>query len=84
MITVPMGVNLMKALLEQGVPVASSCAGDAVCGKCWVHINEGAEHLSPPSAEEIHLIAVKDLPKKCRLTCQVEVLGDISIDTPYW
>jgi 2Fe-2S ferredoxin len=83
-ITVPMGVNLMKALLENGISVASSCSGDAVCAKCWVYVLNGKENLSAIRSEEAHLIEIKNLPSQCRLTCQVEVLGDITIDTPYW
>ena len=28
------GANLMKTLLDAGIPVASSCLGDGICGKC--------------------------------------------------
>lgn len=83
-ITVPSGANLMKSLIEHGVSVASSCAGDAVCGKCWVYVVEGAENLSLSTDDEVHLKAIKDLPRNCRVSCQAEVLGDIIIDTPYW
>ncbi len=47
------GSNLMKSLLEAGLPVASSCDGDGVCAKCRIQIVEGAENLSSENDVEV-------------------------------
>lgn len=81
---VPRGANLMKALLDAGIPVASSCAGEGVCAKCKVTILKGSENLSAESDLERFLKNKFKLPKEMRVSCQTQIFGDISIDTSYW
>jgi ferredoxin, 2Fe-2S len=74
----------MDALQAAGLPVASSCFGDGVCGRCRVQVVTGLENLS--AIEPIETI-VRDrlrIPKDVRISCQARVLGDITIDTTYW
>ena len=81
---VPLGANLMQALLADGLPVASSCGGDGVCGKCRLEIVEGRERLSPETDLEIFLRERHSIPKGSRVSCQIEVLGDITVNATYW
>jgi len=81
---VPLGANLMESLLAAGVPVASSCYGDAVCGKCRLEILSGKENLSPIDSAESILMDRLNIPSDYRISCQVKVLGDITIDVAYW
>lgn len=74
----------MTALLDAGLPVASSCSGDGVCGKCKVQIIEGNENLSAPHETELFLKEKNSIPKENRISCQVQVLGPIKVDTSYW
>lgn len=83
-IEVQSGVVLMDALLDAGVPVASSCAGEAVCGKCLLVVVEGAENLSPPTDDEKFLRESQTITKPGRISCQARVLGDVTVDAPYW
>ncbi len=83
-IEVKNGTNLMQGLLDHGIPVASSCRGDAVCGKCWVKVLQGGANLSNVNGDEIRLQTINKLPPNARISCQVEVHGDITLDTPYW
>lgn len=76
--------NLMDSLLEQKIPVASSCKGEGVCAKCKVKIVEGLGNLSPPSEKEVFLAEKLSFKATERLSCQAKVLGEISIDTTYW
>ena len=78
------GVNLMRALLDGGLPVASSCNGDGVCAKCRIKIIDGRENLSPETDIEALRRETHEIPRSERLSCQAEVLGDITIDTSYW
>ena len=83
-LTVPHGANLMKALLENGIPVASSCHGQGVCSKCRIQIAAGGENLSPESDFERGLKQRLRLTGDLRISCQTIVNGDILIDTAYW
>jgi ferredoxin, 2Fe-2S len=74
----------MQALLEGGLPVASSCRGDGVCAKCRIEIVEGKKNLSPESELEKFLRERHSIPKDQRVSCQVQILGDITVTTSYW
>lgn len=83
-IEVPAGANLMRALLKAGLPVASSCNGDGVCSKCRIKIIEGQKNLSEPNDTELILKEQNSISKELRISCQVEVLGDVTVDAGYW
>lgn len=83
-IPVARGANLMTSLLDQQIPVASSCGGDGVCGKCRIQILKGENHLTSANETEVFLAESNNLKKNERISCQTEVLGDIEIDTNYW
>ena len=78
------GANLMEELLRANLPVASSCHGDGVCGKCRVQVVQGAENLSKIAAVEELVRDRMKMAKDYRLSCQAAVLGDLRIDTAYW
>lgn len=83
-IAVEPGSLLMESLLKAGLPVASSCHGDGICGKCRIQIVAGTENLT--KINDIELI-VRDrlkVPPEYRISCQSRVMGDILIDTTYW
>jgi 2Fe-2S ferredoxin len=83
-IDVPSDTNLMEALVANGLPVASSCGGDGVCAKCRVEVVTGRENLSMEGDREKSLRERQEIPSNERLSCQVRVLGDVTIDTSYW
>lgn len=74
----------MKALLAGGLPVASSCKGDGVCAKCRVTITEGNRNLSAQNEREALLRERHSIEKTQRVSCQVTVEGDVTVDTSYW
>lgn len=78
------GANLMRALLAQGVPVASSCHGDGVCAKCRLRIAAGAENLSSRNETEAFLIERYQLSSDVRISCQAQIFGDVTVDATYW
>lgn len=81
---VPSGTTLMNALLDQDVPVASSCHGDGICSKCRLRIVQGAQSLSAPNPVELELRQRNGIAADFRVSCQTQVLGDIEIDATYW
>jgi 2Fe-2S ferredoxin len=83
-IEVASGANLMRSLLNAGMPVASSCNSDGVCAKCGIRVVEGMENLSEPNATEIFLKEKNNIRKEFRISCQTQVLGDVVIDAGYW
>jgi 2Fe-2S ferredoxin len=83
-IIVERGANLMRALLDNGLPVASSCHGQAVCSKCRIQIVAGAENLTPQNEFERTLRERLHIDPELRISCQTQVNGDVVIDTPYW
>jgi 2Fe-2S ferredoxin len=76
--------HLMKILMDAGIPVASSCGGDGVCGKCKVQIIDGINNLSTENETEKILRERLSIDQTQRISCQCHVLGDITIDTSYW
>ena len=83
-LNVEQGANLMDALMQAGLPVASSCDGDGVCGKCRIQILKGYENLSSKNDTEIYLITQNSYSPEFRISCQTQILGDISVDATYW
>lgn len=76
--------SLMRSLLDAGVPVASSCGGDGICGKCQLKIIKGDENLNPPTTEERLLRDQGRVKPGYRLSCQVHPTGDVEVDAAYW
>ncbi len=74
----------MQVLLEAGLPVASSCYGEGVCAKCRLIVVEGPQNLSPENETEVFLKESNKIPNEMRISCQVQVLGPITIDATYW
>ena len=83
-IEVETGANLMKSLLDAGLPVASSCDGDGVCAKCRIQIIEGRENLSNESDLELFLKEKNKIARDFRVSCQTFIHGDIKIHASYW
>ncbi len=81
---VPVGSHLMEVLLEHQVPVASSCGGEAICGKCAVIVIDGFDGLSFPTPVEDEVRERQGVPLHQRISCQCFVYADITLDTLYW
>ena len=95
-IEVPDGANLRDLALKAGIPLYAhvhkllNCHGFAACGSCRVLITKGMENCSPMGKlEKLRFTAVPDhIPlayigneDTMRLACQVEVHGDIEVQT---
>ena len=83
-ILVPSGANLRESLLDADVTVYPfvnallNCRGHGLCGTCRVKVVSGEENLTPRTTpEEKKLKGRKDL----RLSCQIAVRGDCTIQT---
>lgn len=67
--------SLLAASLESGIPHLHACGGNARCSTCRVLVEEGGEHLSPPTEAERALAGRMGFPPGVRLACQARVRG---------
>ncbi len=84
MIEIPSGTMLFDAACRAGLPVASSCSAEAVCGKCVMKIHSGPEKLNAPTEHERKLLARDKRDPAERISCMVHVYGDCTVSTSYW
>lgn len=75
---------LMQQLLNNNIPVASSCRGEGICGKCKVRVIDGAENLTPETELETRTKSLNKINANERLCCQLFITAPLTIDTSYW
>ena len=91
-IEVPVGANLRRALLNNGISpyigVAEliNCRGFELCGTCRVEVVDGKGASPKREDEEETLISstpfyARKIEKNIRLACQTSVVGDITVKT---
>ena len=73
------GGKLLGALANAGVFVSSACGGGGTCGQCRVKIKSGGGDILPTELDHITKREAKDGE---RLSCQVNVKEDMSIELP--
>lgn len=78
------GATLHDAARAAGLPIASACGADGICGRCGVLVLEGAERLPPESPDEARVKRRNRVPAEERLACRVAPRGDVTIRTGYW
>lgn len=78
------GTLLFDAAKRAGLPVASSCSADNVCGRCNMQVLEGAQNLSFQGTEESRLLRRDKNPLSDRISCMTRVLGHCMVTTRYW
>jgi ferredoxin len=94
-IEVPEGSNLRQELMKAGVPVYGTverylnCRGLGLCGTCKILVKKGMENLNPKTFMEkfnlnfhpLTMMARIGHEEEMRLSCQIEVRGDCTIET---
>lgn len=94
-IEVPAGANLRDEATKAGVAVYKgpdkllNCRGFGLCGTCRVLVKKGMENLNPKTTREkinfnVHplgMLAVIGHEEEMRLSCQVQVHGDCTVET---
>jgi Na+-transporting NADH:ubiquinone oxidoreductase subunit F len=73
------GQSLLKALMGEGVFIPSACGGRGSCGLCKVAVMEGGGAYLPT---ELPWISDEEKKENIRLSCQVKVKNDLSIEIP--
>lgn len=87
-----LGTSVLQAARSLGVDIDSVCGGRGICGRCQIMVAEGefakhglisrTENLSPQGTVEQEYSSTQPLQAGRRLSCSVQVLGDVVIDVP--
>jgi len=94
-IEVPDGANLRQEARKAGIEVYKgvhrylNCRGNGLCGSCKVLVKKGMENLSPKgwlerftlATSPVTSLAIVGHENEMRLSCQVKVHGDCTIET---
>ena len=79
------GESLFEALRNADQPVASSCSGSVVCGRCVVRVLEGSEVLSTMDEDERAVLQRESAAPDERLACRAYPAGSgVVLTTGYW
>lgn len=79
------GESLFDALRSANQPIASSCAGQLVCGRCIVRVVAGADYLSEMDEEERSVLLRESAGPDDRLACRaVPQRPGVVLCTGYW
>lgn len=70
------GERLLDRMLGAGIALEHDCGGALACASCRVIVREGAQTLSPPSADELDMLERADADEPgSRLACQALAAG---------
>ena len=78
-VTAPIGLSLLEALRDAGIPHASVCGGRARCTTCRVRVGHGWKSLPPPGPTESAALDRIGAEKNVRLACQLKPAHAIHI-----
>ncbi|RMG21007.1 MAG: (2Fe-2S)-binding protein [Deltaproteobacteria bacterium] len=81
---VPAGTRLFDAVQQAGLPMATACQAEGICGFCRLEILAGEAHLSPPTKQEADTKRRNEVPQTARLACLTTVHGPVTVRASYW
>ncbi|HEX8169395.1 MAG TPA: protein kinase [Thermoanaerobaculia bacterium] len=74
-----LGKTILDVSLENSIPHAHACGGNARCSTCRVAVLSGLQHVSPRNAEETKLAKRLGFPDDVRLACQTRIGGSLRL-----
>jgi ferredoxin len=74
----PDGRRLVLCIEDHGIDILHRCGGNARCTTCRVQVLEGEPSPKTP-AEEERLGRLKNRPEDLRLSCQIQVRGELTV-----
>ena len=83
-VVVPAGTSLLEAARRVGLPVASSCGADGVCGRCGLVILASDDRVADESAREREIKQRNRIDPQLRLSCRIAVETNLRVTAPYW
>jgi ferredoxin len=78
------GSSLLEAARRAGLPIASACGGEALCGRCDMTVLAGATALPLETVPELRAKRRNRVPAERRLACRVAVSCDLEVTASYW
>jgi len=78
-VEVPAGGKLLGALADAGVFVSSACGGGGTCAQCKVKVSDGGGEILATEKDHINK---KEAAEGERLSCQVAVKNDMTVEVP--
>ena len=78
------GTTLWVAARRAGLPMASACGADGICGRCGIRVLKGAEALSAETGNESEVKRRNRIDAAWRLACRAEVAGPVEVTATYW
>lgn len=78
-VSVPSGVTLLSALLNNKILLPSACGGGGSCGTCKCVVKEGGRDILPT---EMPHLSRQEQKNNVRLACQLKVKEDMKIRIP--
>ncbi len=83
-LTAEAGGIVMDAIYAAGIPIASSCGGQGVCGDCRVRVVAGRTHLAAAYPDPGPWVLRHGEPDGEVLSCRVTATGPVTLATSYW
>ena len=83
-VRVAVGTSLLEAARRAGLPLASACRGDGLCGRCGVCVLAGASTLAEEREPEARAKRRNRVPAEQRLACRIVVSNDLEVTAGYW
>jgi len=83
-VRVPVGTPLIDAVREAGLPLARSCGGEGLCGRCGVRVLEGGAEVAAEAPDESRAKERNRVDPELRLACRVRVHADLAVAASYW
>jgi ferredoxin len=83
-VRVPAGTSLLEAARRAGLPIASSCGADGVCGRCGLAILSGPTSTGVESERDREIKRRNRIDADLRLACRIAVSADLTVTAPYW
>ena len=84
-VDVPRGRRLYDLATQLKLPLAASCGGEGICGRCGVRVYpSGQEALSPERPAETARKTANRIDPGLRLACLTVARGDVVVTTDYW
>jgi 2Fe-2S ferredoxin len=83
-VVVEAGTSALEAARRAGLPVASSCGADGVCGRCGLRVLACAVPPAPEAERERDIKQRNRIDPVLRLSCRLQVECDLTLTAPYW
>lgn len=73
------GQNLSEVLNVLNSPVLFGCR-TGICATCLVKVHEGMENLPPLTEDEAEVLEIYTDQEHCRLSCQLHLKGNVTLE----